>query len=86
MDKYWGNPLTESASQKYDYDPHFRVLVDTMTAMLWHGDYGYSELRQASILAAMRIEAMRIRPLIFDPSNYTIEQGVLGSRPGLETE
>ena len=86
MDKYEFWPFKESAARKYCDDPHFRVLVDTMTSLLWNGDYGYSELRQAAIFAAMKVEAVRIRPLIFDPDNYMIENGVLAARSGLETE
>ncbi len=82
--KSW--PWEEPSAQKYREDPEFRVLVDTMMSILWSGKYTYTELRQASILAACQVEATRIRPLIFDPNNYTIEQGVLAARPGLESE
>ena len=79
-------PFQDSAAQKYQDDAHFRVLVDTLTSLLWNGDYGYSEIRQAAIFAAMKVEAVRIQPLIFDPNNYAIENGVLAARTGLETE
>jgi hypothetical protein len=82
--EFW--PFQDSAAQKYQDDSHFRVLVDTMTSLLWNGEYTPSEIRQASIFAAMKVEAIRIRPLIFDPDNYMIEQGVLAARPGLESE
>lgn len=85
MDRF-GKPLKESAAQKYQDDAHFRVLVDTLTGLLWNGEYGYSEIRQAAIFAAMKVEAVRIRPLIFDPDNYVIENGTLAARTGLETE
>ena len=76
----------EAAAQKYRSDPDFRVLVDTFINLLWGGKYTPSELRSASILAATQVECMRIRPMIFDPDNHTIEQGVLAARPGLESE
>ena len=79
-------PFQDSAAQKYETDVDFRVLVDTFLSLLWNGKYTHSELRQASILAAMKLEAMRIRPFIFDPSNYQIENGTLAGRAGLETE
>ena len=84
--KYEFLPFKDSAAQKYVDDPHFRTLVDVFTNFLWNGQYTASEIRQACIFAAMKVEAIRIRPLIFDPDNYTIEQGVLSSRSGLETE
>ena len=79
-------PFQDSAAQKYRDDLDFRVLVDTMMSLLWNGKYTHSELRQAAIFAAMKVEAVRIRPLIFDPNNYIIENGVLAARAGLETE
>ena len=84
--KYEHWPFKESAAQKYENDPHFRVLVDTMTNLLWDGKYTGSEIREAAIFAMMKVEAIRIRPLLFDPNNYTIENIVLGSRNGLESE
>jgi hypothetical protein len=77
MDSMW--PYANSGAKKYREDTHFRVLVDTFTSLLWGGKYTPSELREASILAATQLEAIRIRPLIFDPNNYEIENGVLDS-------
>jgi hypothetical protein len=79
-------PFKESAAQKYVDDPHYRILVDTMTGLLWNGDYTPSEIRQAAIFAAMKVEATRIRPMIFDPDNYMIEEGVLSARPERKSE
>ncbi len=73
----WGDPFQESTAKKYNDDFHFRLLVDTFTNMLWDGAYTISELRKAAIFAAMRVEATRIRPMLFDPYNYSIEHGVL---------
>lgn len=84
MSAYWQD--RDSIYQRYRDDAHLRVLVDTFTNLLWDGKYTPSELREASILAATHVECMRIRPMIFDPNNYTIEQGVLASRSGLESE
>jgi hypothetical protein len=81
---YWEQQ--DTAYHRYRSDAHFRTLVDTFMDLLWGGKYTPSELREASILAATQVECMRIRPLIFDPNNYTIEQGILAARPGLETE
>ena len=86
MNKYEHWPFKESAAQKYEDDPHFRVLVDTMTSLLWNGEYTGSEIREAAIFAMMKVEAIRIRPLLFDPNDYTIENLVLGSRSGLGSE
>jgi len=77
MDRFW--PYKDSGAEKYREDTNFRVLVDTMTSLLWGGKYTPSELREASILAATRMEMIRIRPLIFDPNNYEIENGVLAT-------
>ena len=80
MDNYrnnWGDPFQESTAQKYQEDFDFRVLVDTFTSMLWDGRYTISEIRKAAIFAAMRVEATRIRPMLFDPNNYSIEYGIL---------
>ena len=67
----------DSVLRRYNDDPHFRTLVDTLTSCLWSGQYTPSEIREAAIFAAMRVEAVRIRPLIFDPNDYSIEYGVL---------
>ncbi len=72
-----GDPFQESTAKKYNDDFHFRLLVDTFTNMLWDGVYTISELRKAAIFAAMRVEATRIRPMLFDPDNYSIEYGIL---------
>ena len=68
-----------SAAEKYVTDPSFHALVDVFTGVLWRGEYTASEIREAAIFAAMKVENVRIRPLIFDPNNYAIEQGVLKS-------
>jgi hypothetical protein len=70
-------PPHDSVLRRYNDDPKFRSLVDIMTSCLWNAEYTPSELREAAIFAAMRVEAARIRPLIFDPNNYSIEYGVL---------
>ena len=84
MRQYWDQ--YEEPRDKYRTDPEYRVLVDTFMGLLWNGKYTPSELRTASMLAATQVECMRIRPMIFDPNNYTLEQGILAARPGLETE
>ena len=77
MNSPW--PYKDSGAEKYREDANFRVLVDTMTSLLWGGSYTPSELREASILAATHLEMIRIRPLIFDINNYEIENGVLAT-------
>ena len=84
--RWTGGVYEDSVADRYQSDPCFRVLVDTFCSLLWNGKYSPSELRQASIFAATRVECMRIRPLIFDPNDMTLEQGVLNTRPGLESE
>jgi hypothetical protein len=68
---------SSSAAEKYEKDPHYRTLVDTFTSFLWNGQFSPSEIREAAILAVCQMEAVRIRPLLFDPRNYEIEKGVL---------
>ena len=70
-------PPHDSVLRRYNDDVTFRALVDIITNCLWEGKYTPSEIREAAIFAAMRVEAVRIRPLIFDPNNYSIEYGVL---------
>ena len=70
-------PPNDSVLRRYNDDPCFRTLVDTLTNCLWDGKYTASEIREAAIFAALRVESVRIRPLIFDPNNYSIEYGVL---------
>jgi len=80
--KWTGGVYEDSVADRYQSDPDFGVLVDTFCSLLWNGKYSPSELRQASIFAATRVECMRIRPLIFDPNDMTLEQGVLNTRRG----
>lgn len=67
----------DTVIKRYRDDTHFRVLVDTFTSLLWDGKYTGTELRQASMLAMIQWESIRIRPLLFDANNYELEEGVL---------
>ena len=47
---------------RFDHDPAFRALVDMLTAWLMqHQDYTPTEMREAAMCAAQRVEMMTIR-------------------------
>lgn len=53
------------AEGRYRNDPHFRVLVDTLMALIAREEYTPSELRLALIFAATRHEQYRLgRPFV----------------------
>ena len=62
---------------RLDSDPHFRALVDQLEHLLSQGWSTPSELREALIVAATRIEYRTIRPLLVDPSEWCLEESVL---------
>jgi len=49
---------------RFEHDPAFRALVDLMTHwLLGHPDVTPTELREAAMCAASRVEAMTVRKL-----------------------
>jgi hypothetical protein len=51
------NPMTTlSPEARYDRDPAFRQLVDTLYGFIVMADYTPTELREAVLLAAIRYE------------------------------
>ena len=76
----WVTPLFGCRLDVYDRldsDPHFRALVDQLEHLLSQGWSTPSELREALIVAATRIEYRTIRPLLVDPSDWCLEESVL---------
>lgn len=74
------SPMHGFRSNVYDRlegDPHFRALVDQLEYFLSEGWSTPSELREALIVAATRIEYRTIRPLLVDPSEWCLEESVL---------
>ncbi len=63
--------------EKYENDPHYNALVDSMTSMINQGNFTPSELREAAIYAATRYEMMSVKPLQLDdgPQAYCIRSG-----------
>lgn len=49
--------------EKYENDPHYHALVDSMMAMIDQGNFTPSELREAVIYAATRYEMMSTKPV-----------------------
>lgn len=47
---------------RYERDPHFRTLVDHMTALIWNAKFTPTEMREASMLAMIIHEQHTIRP------------------------
>ena len=60
---------------KYQEDNNFRSLVDMMTSYIVNCEFTPSEMRQASILASIRYEQMRIRPIII-PRTRKLEEAL----------
>jgi hypothetical protein len=56
-----------SPYDRYQNDPAFHVLVDTLRYHLEHCQYTPSELREACHLAACIYEERRVRPMLLDP-------------------
>lgn len=52
-------------SQRYDYDPVFHSLVDTLVAAIERGQFTPNETREAAMLAQILYEERNPRPMIF---------------------
>lgn len=56
-----------SVHERFDNDPLFHSLVDVLTAFLMeHPDYTPTELREAAMVAACRVEALTLREYRMD--------------------
>jgi hypothetical protein len=52
---------------RYQQDPMFHALVDTLYLFIAKGEMTPTEVREAAILAAMRYEYLHVRPLVLGP-------------------
>ena len=59
--------------ERYDRDPIFRSLVDTMTHFILTAQYTPTELREAALLASIRYDSHQIRQCRKWPEMYEIE-------------
>lgn len=57
----------KSPREKYEHDPHYRHLVDTIYSLIERADFTPSELREASILAAIIYESRHMTTQRLDP-------------------
>ncbi len=53
------------ADKRYRDDPQFKMLVDTMYAMIARLDYTPTEIREAAMLAQLKYEMGHPRPVVF---------------------
>ena len=67
----------DSVLDRYDGDPHFRALTDQLQYIIEQGYSTPTELREALILAATKVEFRTVRTQILDLHNYEIEDTVL---------
>ena len=56
--------LTPTVAERYDRDPMFRVLVDTLYLQIQQARYTPTEIREAAMLAQIRFEQRTLRPMI----------------------
>lgn len=58
-----------SPRERYQSDPDFRTLVDTMTAMIHQAKFTPSEMRTAAVLASIIYEETHIRDSLLFPTS-----------------
>lgn len=51
--------------QRYDEDAMFRRVVDMMVGILLEGSFTPTEMREAAMMAQIKLEDMRPRPTVF---------------------
>jgi len=56
--------------QRYEEDPAFRNLVDTMYVCIQQGQFTPTEIREAAMLAQIRYEDRHPRPTIFTAREF----------------
>jgi hypothetical protein len=61
------NPNRLPVAIRYQHDPQFKVLVDTMCALIREGQYTPSELREAAIYALTLTEMESTRSYVVQP-------------------
>lgn len=49
-----------SVFERYERDAHFRTLVDTIWALIDRAEYTPTEIREAAILAQIKVEQYRL--------------------------
>ena len=54
-----------SPKERYQNDPDFKYLVDTMEAMIHRAEFSPSELRMAALLASINYEMLNVRHRIY---------------------
>jgi hypothetical protein len=60
---------------RFEHDPVFKSLVDMLSAFLMnHPDITPTELREAAMCAATRVEAMTLRDFYFAPDGTLVGQ------------
>ena len=65
-----GSPAWErSACGRYEQDPHFRTLVDTLYSCIDRADFTPTEIRQAAMLAQIMYEARHPQPILLRRSS-----------------
>lgn len=62
--------------EKYQHDPNYRVLVDTLCAHIHACNFTPSEIRQAALLACILYEEQKIRTTIFPKFPDGIEKAL----------
>ncbi len=56
----------QSAEDRYQNDPEFHALVTTMEAAYERLQFTPSEMREAAVYAAIRVEQRTMRPVLMD--------------------
>lgn len=60
--------------ERYERDPIFRSLVDTMTHFIITAQYTPTELREAALLASIRYDSYQIRQYRKWPEMYEVSR------------
>ena len=63
MNKEWRTHTTPE--EKYRHDPHYHALVNMMESFIEKAEFTPSELREAALYAAIRVDLRRASPPIF---------------------
>lgn len=74
---YFG--VKNSVMERYHTDPVFATLVDTLTGQVLNGHFSCSELREACILAAIRVDGYTMRNQLIDTNDISMERRVMDS-------
>lgn len=55
----------KNVRQRYESDPAFRTLVDTLYMCIERAEFTPTEIREAAMLAQIHYESVHIRPHVF---------------------